>query len=307
MDDPDDLPHAGLRQQMTPDALQHDMLPPEPHQLAASATRELTPLVGRQQEVDLLYERWQRVRKGHGQVVLLRGEPGIGKSRLMHVLKEQIATDAHILLECRCSPFHQHSALYPVIDLYQRILGVQMGWQPEDNLRTLEEALSQYGVDLETSVPLLATLLSLPLPADRYSSPTLSPQGYKQRTLALLLQLLSNMTHTQPVCLLIEDMHWIGPSTLELLTVLLAQVPTMHVFILGAYRPEFQVPWEIGSYVTEQTLTRLSPQDVKRMLKLLAGGKSLPPTISEQLLHKTDGVPLFIDSESTPCSPNVKY
>jgi predicted ATPase len=268
---------------------------PAANALAAHGTLGLTPLVGRQEEVRLLSERWQRAQNGHGQVVLLRGEPGIGKSRLIHVLKEQAAAAAHTILECRCSPFHRHSALYPVIDLCQRVLGVQSGRRPEDNLQILEVALSRYGLTLEASVPLLATLLSLPLPAGRYAPRSLSPQGHKQLTLALLLRLISEMTRTQPVCLVVEDVHWVDPSTLELLTMLAERAATMRLFLLVTCRPAFQVPWETGPAIIARTLSRLAPQDVARMLTLLTGGKALPSAISEQLLAKTDGIPLFIE------------
>jgi class 3 adenylate cyclase len=187
--------------------------------LEVAATRGLTPLVGREEEVALLYKRWDCAKNREGQVVLLSGEAGIGKSRLAQVLKEYIAGEPHTWVELHCSPYHQNSALYPVIEHLQRVLQFGFSDSPEEKLSKLE-AGTQRSVPLQPEAnSLLATLLSLPLP-DRYLILNLSPQKQKQKTLEALQTWLLSETEWQPVILGVEDLHWIDPSTLELLGLL---------------------------------------------------------------------------------------
>jgi class 3 adenylate cyclase len=176
----------------------------------------LTPLVGRDQEVGLLLERWAQVKDGLGQVVLLSGEAGIGKSRLVQVVKALVAGEPHFRWECRCSPYYQNSALYPVIDLFQRVLQFQEGDSPPEKLGKLEQALASYDLSLPDVVPLFAALLSLPL-GDRYAPLNLAPERQRQKTLEAVLALLLALAARRPVLLIVEDLHWIDPSTLDLL------------------------------------------------------------------------------------------
>ena len=202
--------------------------------------RGLTPLVGREAEVALLRERWAQARDGLGQVVLLSGEAGIGKSRLVQVLQEHVAAEPHARLEWRCSPYAQQSPLHPVIAHLHRLLRWRPDDTPAEKLRTLEETLAAYGLALPETVPLLAALLSLPLP-ERYPPLTLTPQRQRQKTLdALLAWLLAEATR-QPVLFIVEDLHWIDPSTLEFLTLLIDQGPTARLLTLLTCRPEFHV------------------------------------------------------------------
>jgi class 3 adenylate cyclase len=189
--------------------------------LEAAGTTGLTPLVGREQEVGLLLERWAQVKDGLGQVVLLSGEAGIGKSRLVHMLKEQVASEPQAwLTPCQCSPYHQNTALYPLIDLLERVvLRFDQNETPQQKLNKLEGHVVQYGLPLAETVPLLATLLSLPQPAD-YAPLSVSPAQQKQQTLHVLLTNLLRIAAQQPVLFVMEDLHWVDPTTLEFLTLL---------------------------------------------------------------------------------------
>jgi class 3 adenylate cyclase/predicted ATPase len=259
-----------------------------------AAARGLTPLVGREPEVGLLRERWAQVKDGLGQVVVLSGEAGIGKSRLVQVVKDEIIGAAALRIECRCSPYHQHSALYPVIAHLERALAFHRDETPEDRLRKLEAALQPSPLPLVEVLPLVAALLSVPLPA---SSPllTLTPQRQRQKTLEALLSWLLALTAQQPVLVVMEDLHWIDPSTLEFLTLLVDQGPTARLLTLLTCRPEFQVPWGGRTYLTPIALQRLPQPQVEAMIARLTAGKALPPEVVAQLVAKTDGVPLFVE------------
>ncbi|HEV8711705.1 MAG TPA: adenylate/guanylate cyclase domain-containing protein [Candidatus Binatia bacterium] len=254
----------------------------------------LTPLIGREQEVGLLLERWDRAKEGSGQVVMLNGEPGIGKSRLLQVLKERVASEAATQLECRCSPYYQNSALYPVIDLLQRVLGFTREDSPEEKLHKLEVG-ARRAVPLQPEViPLLSSLLSLP-PSDCYPSLTLTPQKQKEKTLQAILTWLLKAAERQPLCLAVEDLHWADPSTLELLGLLIEQAPTARLFLVLTSRPEFTPPWAMRSHVTQLTLSRLARTQTERMVEQVAGDKALPSEVLQQIVSKTDGVPLFVE------------
>ncbi|MEE8113714.1 MAG: adenylate/guanylate cyclase domain-containing protein, partial [Nitrososphaerales archaeon] len=179
-----------------------------------AVSKGLTPLVGREQEVGLLLERWDRAKEGEGQVVLLSGEAGIGKSRLVQVLKEHVEGESHTRIDSRCLPFYQNSALYPVICHLQRFLKFRSENSPQEKLIKLENTLERYDFSLQEVVPLFAPLLSLPLP-DHYESPALTPQKQKEKTFEALLRWLLEEAENQPVIRIVEDLHWIDPSTLE--------------------------------------------------------------------------------------------
>jgi predicted ATPase len=264
--------------------------------LEAVGSTGLTPLVGREQEIALLWERWAQVKDGSGQVVLLSGEAGIGKSRLVQVLKEHVAAEPQAwLTPCQCSPYHQHSALYPWIDLLERVaLHFEREESPEQKLRKLEGFLVQYGLPLAEAMPLFAALLSLPLPAD-YAPLTLSPEQQKQRTLQALLTILLRIAAQQPLLFVMEDMHWVDPSTLELLSLLVDQGPTARILALWTCRPDFSPPWTGRAHCSQVTLHRLTRQQAAEMIRQVAHGKTLPPEVVEQIVTKTDGVPLFVE------------
>jgi predicted ATPase len=184
-----------------------------------------TPLVGRESEVALLLERWVQSQEGRGQVVLLRGEAGIGKSRLVEALRERARREGATRIAFRCSPYYQNSALYPVIDHLQRFLQWQRDDAPETKLDTLERVLRTYRLPLADVVPLFAALLSVPLP-ERYPALNLTPQRQRQKTQEALVAWLLEEAERQPVLAVWEDLHWADPSTLELLSLVLDQAPT---------------------------------------------------------------------------------
>jgi class 3 adenylate cyclase/predicted ATPase len=254
----------------------------------------LTPLVGRDQEMELLLERWEQAKEDLGQVILLSGEAGIGKSRLVRALQDRLAGESYTRLDCRCSPYARHSALYPVINLGRRLLQWQREEAPEVTLSKLEAALAPYDVRLPEVVPLLASLLSLSL-ADRYAPLQLTPQQQRQKTLEAILALLRAHAAQQPVLFIVEDLHWVDPSTLELLTLFIDQEPTARILTLLTSRPEFRPPWDLGAHVSSLTLGRLPPTQVEQMIDRVAGGKRLPAEVRQQVVTKTDGIPLFVE------------
>jgi hypothetical protein len=263
--------------------------------LAVAALHGLTPLVGRAQDVALLTERWAYVIEGMGQVVLLTGEAGIGKSRLVQVLIEHVADAGHVWLECQGSPYYQHTALYPLIELLERaVLRFDHEESPPQKLHKLEGCLRQYGLPLAEVVPLFAALLSLPLPA-AYVPLSMSPEQQKQHTLHALLTLLLRMAAQPPLLLVMEDLHWVDPSTLEWLSLLVDQGPTTRILALCTYRPDFSPPWTGRSHLTSVTLHRLTRPQAAEMIRRVAHHKVLPPEVVAQIVAKTDGVPLFME------------
>ena len=257
----------------------------------------LTPFIGREHEVELLQERWERAKQGSGQVVLLSGEPGIGKSRLVQECKERFAHAGATRREFRCSPYHQNSALYPIIDHLQRLLQFAREDSPEDKLKKLEAARggAQHAAPLPSdTIPLLAALLSLPHPEG--SPPiTVSPQKQKEKTQAALVAWLAEEAQKAAVFCVWEDMHWADPSTLEVLTLLLDQVPTTRFCLLLTFRPEFVPPWGNRSHLSQLTLSRLGRTQVEAMVEQVTGRTALPQEVVQQIVSKTDGVPLFVE------------
>jgi TOMM system kinase/cyclase fusion protein len=264
--------------------------------LEAVGSTGLTPLVGREQEVGLLLERWAQVKDGLGQVVLLSGEAGIGKSRLVQVLQEHVASEPQAwLTPCQCSPYYQNTTLYPMIDLLERVaLRLEREESPEQKLRKLEGFLVQYGLPLAEAVPLFAGLLSLPLTAD-YAPLNVSPEQQKQKMLHALLTILLRIAAQQPVLFVMEDLHWVDPTTLEFLGLLVDQGPTARILTLLTCRPDFTPPWTGRAHLTQVTLNRLPHRQAAEMTGRVAHGKALPPEVVAQVVAKTDGVPLFVE------------
>jgi TOMM system kinase/cyclase fusion protein len=264
--------------------------------LEATGSTGWTPLVGREQEIALLRERWGQVKEGNGQVMLLSGEAGIGKSRLVQMLKEQVASEPQAwLTPCQCSPYYQNTALYPMIDLLERVaLRFEQEESPQHKLRKLEGFLAQYGLPLAETVSLLAPLLSLPLTADYAPLPT-SPEQQKQQALHALLTILLRIAAQQPVLFVMEDLHWVDPTTLEFLSLLVDQGPTARVLALFTFRPDFSPPWIGRAHLTQITVTRLPRRQAVEVIRQMAHGKTLPSDVVEQIVAKTDGVPLFVE------------
>jgi class 3 adenylate cyclase/predicted ATPase len=263
--------------------------------LEVSATHGLTPLVGRAQEIGLLLACWTRVTEGIGQVVILEGEAGIGKSRLVQVLKEHVAGAGHVWLECQAWPSYQHTALYPLTELLaRRLLHLEPEVTAAQQVQHLEAFLAQHGLSLAETVPLLAPLLSLPLPAT-YAPVQVAPEQQRRQTLHALLELLLRLAAAQPLLLVMEDLHWVDPSTLEWLSLLVDQGPTARILTLCTCRPDFTPPWTGRSHLTQVTLARLPQRQATALTHQVAHGKALPAEVVAQIVAKTDGVPLFVE------------
>jgi class 3 adenylate cyclase/tetratricopeptide (TPR) repeat protein len=254
----------------------------------------LTPLVGREEELGLLQRRWEQAKERAGQVVLLSGEAGIGKSRLVQALKEQVLAEGATRIEFRCSPYHQNSAFYPIIEHLQRLLQFAPHDTPQARLTKLQEALTAYHFPQADTLPLLASLLSLPHP-EGAPPLTLSPQKQKQKTQEALVTWIVEESEQAAVFCTWEDLHWADPSTLEVLTLYLEQIPTARIFTVLTCRPEFIPPWRPHSHLTQLTLSRLGRQQVEAMVEQVTGGKALPAEVLQQIVAKTDGVPLFVE------------
>jgi class 3 adenylate cyclase len=263
--------------------------------LEAAATRGLTPLVGREAEVALLLARWAEVQEGRGHIIALSGEAGIGKSRLLQVLKDHLTDTPHIRIECRCSPYYQHTAFYPLIEYLERLLHFQRDESIAAKLAKLEQALAQYRLPLSETVPLFAALLSLPLPEARYAPLPLTPERQKQKTLEATLAIVLELAERRPILFILEDLHWADPSTLEFLQLLLAQGPTAALLTVVTYRPDFQTPWDFRTHLTPLALQRLSADQVEAIVMQVTGGKPLPPEVLWHVVTNTDGVPLFVE------------
>jgi class 3 adenylate cyclase/predicted ATPase len=253
----------------------------------------LSPLVGRDEEIELLLRRWARAKAGDGQVVLISGEPGIGKSRLTAELEERLDPEPHLCLRYFCSPYHEDSALYPFIDQLGRAAGFARDDMPTVRLEKLE-ALLALAAPPDEDVALLADLLSLPA-SERHPLPNLSPQRKKERTLEALTRQLEGLARQQPVVMLFEDAHWIDPTSRELLDLTIERVHSLPVLLIVTFRPEFQPPWTGQPQVTMLALNRLDRHDRTALVEQIAGRKSLPSEVIDQIGDRTDGVPLFIE------------
>ncbi|HBY97701.1 MAG TPA: adenylate cyclase [Chloroflexi bacterium] len=263
--------------------------------LEAVSHRGLTRLVGREAEVERLLTHWAQVQAGHGQVILLRGEAGIGKSRLLWTLAERLANTAHTWLECHGSPSFQNSAFYPVIGLLQQMFHLDRDPSATGRKERLKAGLAQFDLagHAPEAVPLLGDLLSLPPEPDE-TPLNLTPERQKQKTMETALALLWAMARQQPVVLVVEDLHWVDPSSLDLLTMLVDRISTAPILALLTERPEFDPPWVAHPQVISVALGPLTAEQTMIMAEQVAG-KTLPVEVLKQLVTWTDGVPLFVE------------
>ncbi|QEG41175.1 protein kinase domain-containing protein [Roseimaritima ulvae] len=256
-----------------------------------------TPLVGRQQEVDLLTGRWELACEGNSQIVLLIGEAGLGKSRLLHVMRTRVADEItggqdRMVVEWRCSPFHQSSGFFPVRESFQALLGFERHASDADKLDRLEQHLGELGLATENYVPLFAALLSIDCDS-RYAPLQLSSARQKEWTLEALSQWLSALCSLRPVMLIVEDLHWVDPSTLELLTLLAGQPGAESFLGLFTFRPEFTPPWPSSTQQTQIALQRLTRSQIEQIVSCFAS--DLPRGVVDRIVEHTDGVPLFVE------------
>ncbi|MDX1548350.1 MAG: protein kinase, partial [Rhodothermales bacterium] len=260
-----------------------------------AAPQGLSPLVGRDLEAGLLRSRWAQAAEGRGQVVLLSGEAGLGKSRLVRALEEEVAADSQAWLAgCRCSPYHQNTALYPLIDFFRREVLGGVDAPAASQLAQLEGLLTQYGIALGEGMPLLGKLMALPV-EDRYPEPVLSPEAQKRKLLQMLLQILLQRATVQPVLFVLEDLHWADPTSLELLGMIIEHAPAASVLALVTYRTEFQPPWPPRAHVAPLSLARLTPDAAAALVHVVTGENPLPEAVRREIVEKCDGVPLFIE------------
>ena len=253
----------------------------------------LTPLVGRESEIASLRERWAEAKDGEGQVVLLSGEPGIGKSRITQVLRERLASEPHTRLRYQCSPYYSNTAFYPVIDQLERVAGFARDDSPESRLDKLEALLAQGTENVAEAAPLFASLLSLP--AARYPPLNLSAQRQREKTFQALAEQAVGLARHKPVLMIFEDVQWIDPTTLDVLNTLVERIQDAAVFLVITHRPEFESPWGGYRHVALLSLSRLSRRQGAWMVAKMTGGKALPEEVLDQIIAKTDGVPLFIE------------
>jgi class 3 adenylate cyclase/predicted ATPase len=260
----------------------------------AAASRGLLPMVGRGQEMALLLDRWEQAKDGEGQVVLLSGEAGIGKSRIVRMLRDRVAAEDHVRLRYQCSPYHTNSALHPIIDQLERVAGIGRADPPDTKLGKLQALLAPSSSEPDVAVPLVAALLSVPV-GDRFVLPQLSPEQQKERTLAALIDQTESLAAQRPLLITFEDAHWIDPTSKELLDLMVDQVQAIRALVVITHRPVFEAPWGGRPHVTSLTLNRLGRRQSRTMVGALTADKPLPEEVMDQILAKTDGVPLFVE------------
>jgi class 3 adenylate cyclase len=253
----------------------------------------LSALVGREEELELLLRRWSRAKSGEGQVVLLSGEAGIGKSRLTAALLERLASEPHARLRYFCSPQHTDSAFYPITGQMERAAGFVHDDTVQTKLDKLDAELARTSTRIE-DVALFAEMLSLPNDG-RHPTIDLTPEQRRQRTLAALVSQMETLTRQNPVLMIFEDAHWTDPTTLELFGRIVDRIRTCRGLLLVTFRSEFQAPWIGRPYVTALTINRLGERDISAMIEGVVGNKLLPANIRQDIIKRTDGIPLFVE------------
>jgi class 3 adenylate cyclase/predicted ATPase len=260
----------------------------------AAHANSLSPFTGRSSELNLLLDRWQKAKEGDGQVILLSGIPGVGKSRLIYELKANIRAEPHFLWSFQCSPYHSQSPFFPVIEQIERAAEFKANDSDTDKFAKLKAYLPGSTDDPIDPALLIANLLSISA-EDRNELSKLSPQQIKNRTISKLIEMLLTSSVQRPMLCIFEDAHWIDPSTLELLELAISRIDRASVSIVVSHRPEFRRTWPSGANVTMHSLTRLSRSEVTRMIRDLLKNATMPQQIFDQIIDKADGLPLFIE------------
>jgi predicted ATPase len=288
---------------------------------ATAAVRGLTPFVGREDELRLLMSRWERALNGEGQVALIIGEAGIGKSRLVQRFHEQIAGTPHTWIQCATAPFYQNTPFYPVVEVLRQLVWERSldrlddylhelqgkdkqrgreharGGDPaavDEEFAQLESALALAGLEAAEAIPLIAPLLNLTLPPELASS-SLPAEQHRRRLLATLVEWMLGASRSQPLVIVTEDLHWADPSTLELIQTLVEQGARSSLLLLYTARPEFKVPWPLRAHHTQITLNGLGTCDVREMIEEVAAQKAMTAETIVAVVARTGGVPLFVE------------
>jgi class 3 adenylate cyclase len=264
----------------------------------------LTPLVGREEELELLLRRWHKARSGEGQVVLISGEPGIGKSRLIAALEGRLRTDGPSSPRYDCSPHHRDSAFFPIISQLEHAAGFERDDPRDvkiDKLEALLRPTSASGEDMA----LLAGLLSIPT-NHRLPSPDLTPQQRRERTVEAVLRQVDRLSHQRPVLMVFEDVQWVDPTSREFLDLAVERAQHLSVLLIVTFRPEVQAPWTSQAHVTTLTLNRLDRHEGAALVQRIAGDRPLPSPIQEAIVQRADGVPLFVEELTKWCIRHVQ-
>jgi class 3 adenylate cyclase/predicted ATPase len=272
----------------------------------AAHSGSLTPLIGRSSELGLLLDRWKKVKEGDGQVILLSGIPGVGKSRLLHELKLHIQHEPHILLHHQCSPYHSQSAFFPVIEQIEKAAQLTAREADADKIAKLKAYLPRLTNNSVEPVLLIANLLSVST-ENHHELSELTPQQIKNRTISTLVDMLLAFSLQRPTLCIFEDAHWLDPSTLELLDLIISRIGRARVLLIVSCRPEFRAPWIAHANITIHSLTRLSQTEVRTLIRDLLKGRSISEELVDQIIEKADGVPLFIEelTSSTLSAPQA--
>jgi class 3 adenylate cyclase/tetratricopeptide (TPR) repeat protein len=257
------------------------------------AGRKLTPLVGRDRDLALLTEHWAQTSAGRGRTVFVRGEPGIGKSRIVAELKASLEPGGHRVVECGCSPYFTNSPLYPVIDMFQHLVRPSPSDTQETIVAKLEAAIDTNGHAFAHASE-LASLLLAPKETPEGDG-RIAPEPERIRPLELIISLLLALAHSRPLLFIVENLHWADPSTLRLLSLLVDQAPSTRILVLATARPECRPDWLSRSHTTDLELVRLMPAEAEAMVDTLTADTPLPPALRELLVTKSDGVPLFVE------------
>jgi DNA-binding winged helix-turn-helix (wHTH) protein/tetratricopeptide (TPR) repeat protein len=252
----------------------------------------LSPLVGREEELLLLQRRWKLAIAGEGSVVLVCGEPGIGKSRITQALEDVVRDGLHVRLRYFCSPNHANSPLYPVIGQLEHAARLASEDPPEQKIAKLEDLIAPYAADKQRAVALLGSLLSLPIGTQM---PELNPQERKEQTFAVFLEQLQGLAADHPTLVVFEDVHWLDPTSLELLTLIIERTPSLRLLLVATFRPEFAAPWAGLPHVTMLLLNRLAMRQCVLVIQHIAGRHALPRPLVEEIASRADGVPLFVE------------
>jgi class 3 adenylate cyclase/predicted ATPase len=262
--------------------------------LAAAAVRGLTPFIGREDELHLISNHWDLACEGEGQVMMVVGEAGIGKSRLVQRFHEQIADTPHTWVECAAASLHQNTPFYTVTDLLEQGFQWRGEQTAEEQIAGLEASLKLAGVNLVEAVPLIAPLVNLPVP-EKYAPQTLPPDQQRKRLLATIAVWALGTARIQPLVIVIEDLHWADPSTLEVIQVLVERDAMAPLFVICTARPEFRAPWPQRAHQAQLTLNRLNARNAREMISQLASSATLAPKTVAVLVERSGGVPFFVE------------